>query len=167
MAAMVSLGLEEGLGTRFRVVMVNDDEDQIADLLDSDRFLLGLSDAGAHTSQICDANAVTYLLAHWVRERQALTLERAVWRITGQPAEVFGLSDRGVLAPGMMADLVAFDPDTVGSEPAERVRDFPGDSDRLIARSIGIRRVWVAGIETVRDGELIEGRRPGRLLRAA
>ena len=75
---MVELALAEDLATRFRVVMANDDDDQIAALLNRDRFLLGLSDAGAHATQLCDANFTTYLLSHWVRDRRDLTLEHAV-----------------------------------------------------------------------------------------
>ena len=164
---MVSLALAEGLRTRFRLVMVNDDDDQIAGLLQRDRFVLGLSDAGAHATQLCDANFSTYLLSHWVRDRRDLTLEQAVWRMTGHPAQVFGLPDRGRLAPGLAADLVAFDPDTVASGELERVWDFPAGTDRLVARSTGIERVWVGGQEVLVAGELVEGARPGRLLRAS
>jgi len=100
---MVDLALEEQLATRFRIVMTNDDDDQIGVLLGNPRFLLGLSDAGAHTSQLCDAGNTTTLLSYWVRERRAITLEQAVWRMTGHPAEVYGLSGRGRIAPGWSA----------------------------------------------------------------
>ena len=163
--AMCDLALAEDLKTRFRMVMVNDDEDQVAELLNDERYLLGLSDAGAHTSQLCDANYATHLLQRFVRELEALSLERGVWRLTGQPAEVYGLEGRGRIAPGCIADLVAFDPETVGSEDLERVNDLPAGADRLVARSIGIEHIWVNGVETRRDGVDIEGARPGRLLR--
>jgi N-acyl-D-amino-acid deacylase len=164
--AMVRLALEERLETRFRVVMTNDDDDQIGWLLQQDRFLLGLSDAGAHATQLCDANYATYLLGYWVRERGALSLEKAVWRLTGHPAAVFGIADRGRIAPGAAADLVAFDPERVEAAPLERVWDFPGDSDRLVSRSRGIHRVWVNGTTVVRDGELVAGARPGCIIRS-
>ena len=124
---MVDLALQEDLTTRFRIVMTNDDDDQIGELLGNPRFLLGLSDAGAHTSQLCDAGNSTTLLSYWVRERRALTLEQAVWRMTGHPAEVYGLTGRGRIAPGWVSDLVAFDPDTVG---CQRDRADPGLSGR-------------------------------------
>jgi N-acyl-D-aspartate/D-glutamate deacylase len=159
------LALAENLTTRFRVVMVNDDEEQVARLLANPSMLLGLSDAGAHTSQLCDANFATYLLQRFVRELGVLSLETAIWRLTGQPAQVYGLTGRGRLAPGMAADLVAFDPETVGTGPLERVVDFPGGADRLIARSIGIEHVWVGGHRTRIDGKDVPQARHGRLLR--
>ena len=115
----------------------------------------GLSDAGAHASQLCDAVFSTYLLEHWVRETGTLTLEQAVWRITGHPAAVFGIPGRGRVAPGYFADLVAFDPAAVGVERMERVYDLPAGADRLIARSHGLHQVWV-------NGELIERRQATR-----
>jgi N-acyl-D-amino-acid deacylase len=162
---MIELALAEGLRTRFRIVLTNDDEEQITDLLQDDGLLLGLSDAGAHTSQLCDAGAPTHLLGYWCRERGALSWEDAVWRLTAHPAEVFGLSGRGLLRPGYAADLVAFDPETVGCEPIERVRDFPADTDRLITRSRGIKHVWVAGHPSRADDKPVHGAYHGRLLR--
>ena len=125
--------------------MINDNEDEIAELLGNDHFLLGLSDAGAHTSQLCDANYATYLLQHWWRERRRISLEKAVWRLTGQPAEVYGLTDRGRIAPGLAADVVVFDAATVGTTRARRIDDLPAGADRLVADSTGIAHVWVGG----------------------
>jgi len=159
------LALAENLTTRFRVVMVNDDEEQVGRLLTNPSMLLGLSDAGAHTSQLCDANFSTYLLQRFVRELGVLSLETAIWRLTGQPAQVYGLTGRGRLAPGMVADLVAFDPATVGTGPLERVADFPGGADRLVAPSIGIEHVWVGGHHARIDGKDVPQARHGRLLR--
>ncbi len=165
--AMVDLALAEGLATRFRVTMINDSEDQIAALLRQPRLLLGLSDAGAHTSQLCDANYSTWLLQRYVRERADISLELAVWRLTGHIATVYGLAGRGFIAPGNVADLVAFDPETVGTAPLQRVRDFPGGADRLVAPSTGIERVWVGGQPTRRDGRemALDGQYPGVLIR--
>ncbi len=162
---MVELALAERLQTRFTIAMINDNDDEIAELLRNDRFLLGLSDAGAHTSQLCDANYATHLLSHWWRDKQAISLEKAVWRLTGQPAEVYGLTGRGRLAAGAVADVVVFDPDTVGTTRARRVRDFPAGADRLVADSTGIAHVWVGGVRTRRDGEQLVGVGAGRLLR--
>ena len=148
--------------TRFRVVVANDDAASLAGLLRDDRTLLGLSDAGAHASQLCDAVFSTYLLEHWVRETGTLSLEKAIWRITGHPASVFGIPGRGRVAPGYFADLVAFDPAAVGVERMERVWDLPAGADRLVARSHGLHQVWVNG-ELAGDGD--SRPRTGRLIR--
>ncbi len=138
----------------------------LAGLLRDDRTLLGLSDAGAHASQLCDAVFATYLLEHWVRETGTLSLEKAIWRITGHPAAVFGIPGRGRVAPGYFADLVAFDPAAVGVEPMKRVWDLPAGADRLVARSHGLHKVWVNG-ELAGDGNGNDhaGPRAGRLIR--
>src|SRR3954447_24380172 len=163
--AAIDLALEENLKTRFRVVLANDDEDEVGKLLQDDRAVLGLSDAGAHASQLCDACFSTHLLSHWTREMGVLSLEQAIWRLTGQPAQIFGITDRGLVKEGMAADLVAFDPETVGVTDLERVWDLPAGADRLIANSTGIERVWVNGIATRKDGQDVDNARPGKLLR--
>lgn len=163
---MLDLALGDDLETRFRVVMDNDGVDEIGDLLADKRTLLGLSDAGAHASQLCDACYSTYLLGHWVRERRALSLEDAVWRLTGQPHRAFRIADRGLVKEGFYADLVAFDPDTVGIRPVKRVYDQPGGADRLLVRSTGIEHMWVNGVPTRVAGEDVAGVGAGRLLRS-
>ncbi|MCB1017365.1 MAG: amidohydrolase family protein, partial [Acidimicrobiales bacterium] len=152
--------------TRFRVVLDNDGDDEVGDLLADKRTLLGLSDAGAHASQLCDACYSTHLLGHWVRERHALSLEDAVWRLTGHPHHAFRIPERGLVQPGFFADLVAFDPDTVGTTPVERVADQPGGADRLLVRSTGVEHMWVNGVRTRAGGAEVAGATPGRLLRA-
>jgi N-acyl-D-aspartate/D-glutamate deacylase len=161
---LCDVALDDDLTTRFRVVVANDDAESLARLLQDDRTLLGLSDAGAHASQLCDAVFSTYLLEHWVRDTGALSLEKAIWRITGHPAAVFGIPGRGRVAPGYFADLVAFDPAAVGVERMERVWDLPAGADRLIARSHGLHQVWVNG-ELVSNGDGGGGSRAGRLIR--
>ena len=161
---LCDVALDDDLRTRFRVVVANDDAASLAGLLRDDRTLLGLSDAGAHASQLCDAVFATYLLEHWVRETGTLSLEKAIWRITGHPAAVFGIPGRGRVAPGYYANLVAFDPATVGVERMERVYDLPAGADRLIARSRGLHQVWVNG-ELAGDGNGPGARRAGRLIR--
>jgi N-acyl-D-aspartate/D-glutamate deacylase len=163
---LLDLPLADGMATRFRIVLDNDGDDEIGDLLADKRTLLGLSDAGAHASQLCDACYSTHLLGHWVREREALTLEDAVWRLTGHPHRAFRLPERGLVREGFYADLVAFDPATVGCTPVERVADQPGGADRLVVRSTGVERVWVNGTATRVDGSDLPGVRPGRMLRS-
>jgi N-acyl-D-aspartate/D-glutamate deacylase len=161
---LLDVALDDDLATRFRVVMENDGEDEIAELLADKRTLLGLSDAGAHASQLCDACYSTHLLGHWVRERKAVTLEDAVWRLTGQPHQAFRIADRGLVREGYFADLVAFDPSRVGPTPPERVADQPGGADRLVARSTGIEHTWINGTPTRRSAQDLPTATPGTLL---
>lgn len=163
-ALMIDLALEEDLATRFHVPMTNDNDAQIGEMLNDDHLLLGLSDAGAHTSQLCDADFATWLLQHWWRETKTISLERAIWRLTGQPAEFLGLEGRGRLAAGAIADVVVFDPQTVGTTALERIHDLPAGADRLVARSRGIEHVFVAG-EAIRQGGVDLPARPGRVVR--
>jgi N-acyl-D-amino-acid deacylase len=165
---MLDLGLANELETRFRMPVANNNEDEVAELLLNPDMVLGLSDAGAHASQLCDACQGTYLLARWVREKQALSLEQAIRMLTSRPAEVFGIADRGRLAQGWPADVVVFDPTTVGAGPLKRVWDFPGGADRLISDASGIDAVIVNGTVLRRNGSdalAPDGKLPGRLLR--
>ncbi len=162
---LVDLPLADGMATRFRIVLDNDGDDEIGDLLADKRTLLGLSDAGAHASQLCDACYSTHLLGHWVRERTALSLEDAVWRLTGHPHQAFRVPERGLVQEGFFADLVAFDPATVGTTPVERVHDQPGGADRLVVGSTGIEHTWVNGVPTRTAGTDVAAATPGRLIR--
>jgi N-acyl-D-aspartate/D-glutamate deacylase len=163
---LIDLSLEDGLRTRFQVVLLNDDEVEVADLLRDRRTVLGLSDAGAHASQLCDACFSTHLLGYWSRERQALSLEEAVWRLTGHPAQVFRLGGRGLVREGYVADLVAFDPERVGTAEPVRTWDLPAGADRLVVDSVGIEHVWVGGTATRTAGVDLQDARPGQLLRS-
>jgi N-acyl-D-aspartate/D-glutamate deacylase len=159
---MCELALDEDLETRFRAYIANDDADAVGDLLTSTSVALGLSDAGAHVDQLCDAPLFTDLFQTWVRERGVLTVEQAVHKTTGEPAAMFGLVDRGVLRPGAWADVTVFDPDEVGTGPVERVCDFPADGERLTAEHpTGVRHVLVNGTPIRRDGVQVDGLRPG------
>jgi N-acyl-D-aspartate/D-glutamate deacylase len=115
-------------------------------------------------SQLCDACYATHLLGHWVREDKALTLEQAIHQLTQRPADIFGLKDRGRLAIGMPADVVVFDPATVGASKLERVHDLPAGEDRLISRPRGVQAVIVNGVTLPEPGTLPE-RPSGKLLR--
>ena len=164
----LDLSLASRLETRFRMAVLNTDDAVTAELLSHPASMLGLSDAGAHASQLCDAGAPTDLLGKWVREKGVLSLEQAVYRLTGQPAEVFGIRDRGRLAAGLAADITVFDPKTVACGPLRRVRDFPAGADRLVADALGIRAVVVNGVvvrENGGDAVDAEGALPGRVLR--
>jgi len=131
---------------------------------DPDVLLAG-SDAGAHLDRMCGAAYPTQFIADCLRGRKLMGLEQAIHALTDKPARLFGLRDRGRLAKGAFADLVLFDPDAIGSGPARLVRDLPGGSARLVADSRGVQRVFVAGVETLRDGRAT-GALPGRVLRS-
>ncbi len=165
---VLDLALATNLEARFRMAVMNNDEAGVAELLTHPATMLGLSDAGAHASQLCDAPFATHLLAHWVREKGVLGLEQAVRLLTSRSADVFGLRDRGRLAPGLPADVTIFDPRTVGCSPLRRVRDLPAGADRLVADATGIEAVIVNGVvlrEGGRDALDADGPLPGRLLR--
>ena len=164
----LDLSLATELEARFRLAVLNTDETVVAELLSDQSTMLGLSDAGAHASQLCDACAPTELLGKWVRDKGVLTLEQAVRRLSAQTAEVFGITDRGRLATGLAADVTVFDPRTVGCTPLRRVRDFPAGADRLVSDARGIRAVVVNGVvirAEDRDAVDPDGALPGQLLR--
>ncbi len=165
----LDLSLADNLETRFRMPAANANEDEVLILLKNPNTVLGLSDAGAHASQLCDACYSTYLLGRWVREKQALTMEEAVRMLTSRPAEVFGITDRGMLKTGVPADVVVFNPDTVGATKLRRVYDLPSGADRLVADAIGIDAVVVNGVLLRQDGvdalDNTSKNLPGRLLR--
>jgi N-acyl-D-aspartate/D-glutamate deacylase len=128
-------------------------------------IMLGGSDAGAHLDRMAGAPFPTRFLGDMIRGRKLVTLEQAVHMLTGAQADVFGLANRGYLREGYQADIVVFDPDTIASEDASLVADLPGKAPRLTAGSIGIKRVLVNGVETIRDGAAT-GAKPGTLLRS-
>ncbi len=165
---VLDLSLASNLETRFRLAILNTDEATVEELLTHPASMLGLSDAGAHASQLCDACAPTDLLGRWVREKGALSLEEGVRRLTSEPADVFGIRDRGRLATGMAGDVTVFDPATVGCGPLRRVFDFPAGADRLVSDASGIRLVVVNGVVVREDGHdavAADGPLPGRVVR--
>jgi len=127
--------------------------------------LIGGSDAGAHLDRMCGQPYTTQWLADCLRGRKLATLEAAVHQLTGRPAELFGLVDRGRVVEGAWADLVLFDPETIGAGPVEMRHDLPGENGRLWADAFGVRHVWVGGVEVARDGEGT-GALPGSVLRS-
>ncbi|WP_334143603.1 N-acyl-D-amino-acid deacylase family protein [Rhabdothermincola sp.] len=132
---------------------------------DDDRAMLGGSDAGAHLDRMCGAPYTTRFLGDCLRGRRLEPLERAVQMLTDEPARLFGLRGRGRIAEGYAADVVVFDPETVGAEHATLVNDLPGGTARLTAAANGIVRVLVNGVETVADNQAV-GALPGTVLRS-
>jgi N-acyl-D-amino-acid deacylase len=170
---MLDLSIADSLETRFNSVLANDDEDAIAWLLQREGVLLGLMDSGAHVSQLCDACMPTDLLGKWVRDREVITLERAIHKLTGEPARVFGLDGpdgRGLLKVGMAADITVFNPDTVAPGPLRRVSDFPANGERLTADApVGMNHILVNGSPIRSDGMPVQealNAMPGRVLRS-
>ena len=164
----LDLSLESDFAARFRFPVLNYDEAEVAELLADPNCVVALSDAGAHASQLCDACYSTHLLGHWVRDKGAMPLEQAIHRLTQEPAELFGLTDRGLLAEGRPADVVVLDPATVKAGGLARVHDLPAGADRLISQADGIDLVVVNG-RVIRRGGRDEdagaGALPGKLLR--
>ena len=168
--ALLDLALDEpDLGLRVKCVLANDDKDDVARLLSEQHCTLGLSDAGAHVGQLCDAPQATDFLGNWVRDRNLMPIEQAVHKLTGVQAGILGLADRGTLRAGNWADVVVFDPSTVAPGPVRRVRDFPADAERLTAdQPVGVRHVVVNGTPVQTDGARVEGDlRPGHIVRPA
>ncbi|MGH8747295.1 MAG: amidohydrolase family protein, partial [Burkholderiales bacterium] len=162
----LDLTLEDDLENEFTMQSYNTRVERMAELLNDRSILLGLGDGGAHLDMLCDAGYPTYVLGTWVRERKVLTLEEAVRRMTSDPADFFGIRDRGRIAPGLAADLVLFDPQTVGSAGRpERRYDLPGGAKRMVMRSQGLELTLVNGVPTWERGALTDSR-AGAVLRS-
>ncbi len=162
------LALANNLETRFRMPVANADETEVEKLITDKNTVIGLSDAGAHASQLCDACLPTYLLARWVREKQVISFEEAIRMLSSRPAEVFGIKDRGLLQVGRPADVLVIDPETVNCGRLDRVFDLPAGEDRLISQAIGMEAVIVNGtILRTRGEDQLDpnGPLPGALLR--
>jgi N-acyl-D-aspartate/D-glutamate deacylase len=153
--AFLDLTLADDLENEFTMASFNTRADRMAEILRNPAMLLGLGDGGAHLDMLCDAGYPTYVLGTWVRERGVLSLEEAVRRMTSDPADFFGIRDRGRIAPGLAADLAIFDPATVGSAGRpERRYDLPGGAKRMVMRSQGVGFTIVNGVVTWEDGKL-------------
>jgi N-acyl-D-amino-acid deacylase len=151
--AFLDLSLEEDLDTEFQTSSTNGDEQAVAEIIRSPFTLVGQSDAGAHLIYDAGYGYATRLLGYWIRERNVMTLEEGVRKLTFMVASIFGLPDRGLIRRGMAADLVLFDPATVRECEPEMVSDLPGGEKRLIQRAIGIAMTIVNGEVLVENGE--------------
>ena len=162
----LDLAIEDDLQIQFTMALFNANEDRIPELISDPRTMVGLSDGGAHVDMLCDAGYATYMLGTWVRERSAMTLERAVQRITSEPADYFGIKNRGRLSPGLAADIVLFDYNTVGSARRGEMRsDLPGGGRRLVMPATGIEYTVVNG-EVLYEHGKVSGAMPGQVLRS-
>ena len=142
---MLDLALDEDLTTIFTAQLLNSDEEAVAKLLTHPHSLVSLSDAGAHLTFFNDAGFGLHLMGHWARDRGVMSLSEAVRRLTLQSAQIFGLTERGLLREGHAADLLLFDPATVGRASTRRVHDLPGGAARLHTDARGVHGVWVNG----------------------
>jgi N-acyl-D-aspartate/D-glutamate deacylase len=146
--------------------LFQNDDAGVAPLLKHPAGVLALSDAGAHLIYFCDAGFGLHFLAHWVRGNGTFTLEEGVRRLTSDPARKYRIPHRGEIRQGHFADLLVFDPKTVGLTSLERARDLPGGGARMLRKPLGVHGVWVNGV-LVHDGRDYAplARGPGRVLR--
>ena len=163
--AFLDLAIADRLELLFDLQAFNFEPEGVKNLVSDPRFLIGLSDGGAHVDMLCDAGYATYLLGRWVREHQVLTLEEGVRRLTSVPADLFGIPKRGRIASGLVADLTLFDPDTVDAKDPEYVWDLPGGGKRFVAKAKGVKTTVVSGQILYQDGEH-QGGLPGKVLRS-
>jgi N-acyl-D-amino-acid deacylase len=157
------MAIADDLGIEFNLPVLNCDVPLLQEVITDSRVLLGLSDGGAHVDMLCNTGYPTYLLGTWVRERQVMSLERAVQRLTAEPAQFFGLHDRGLIAQGKAADLVIFDSRTVAAGDKEMLYDLPGGEGRFVQQAQGIHSVIVNGNILFADGQHT-GALPGQVL---
>ncbi len=162
---MIDLALENDMKFFFRQPIANEDQNQVLEMMKHPRSVVTFSDSGAHVSQIMDSSLQTHLLSYWVREKQAFTLEEAVRQITYDTATLWGLHDRGLVREGMAADLVVFNPDTVGARMPEMVHDLPAGERRLKQVADGIAHTIVGG-QVLLTNNQHTGALPGRFIRA-
>jgi N-acyl-D-aspartate/D-glutamate deacylase len=158
------VALADDLGTEFTLAMLNFEPALLQEVITDSRVLIGLSDGGAHVDMLCNTGYPTYLLGTWVRERGAMSWERAVQRLTSEPARLFGLHDRGTIAQGKAADFVIFDPRTVAAGEKEMLYDLPGGEGRFVQQAQGIYWVIVNGAVLFAEGQH-SGALPGQVLR--
>ena len=161
---MIDLALEKHLKQFFIQPIVNEDQDVVLGMMRHPRSVVTFSDSGAHVSQIMDSSLQTHVLSHWVREKQALTLEEAVRMLSFVPAYHWGLGGRGLLREGYHADVVIFDPERVNPRIPELTYDLPAGARRLKQKADGIMATVVNGEVLLRNNEHT-GALPGKLLR--
>ncbi|WP_226949253.1 amidohydrolase family protein [Rhizorhabdus wittichii] len=165
---MLDIAVRDELLTSFAPDVGHDDEKTLklrAKVWTDDRTLIGASDAGAHIDMIDTFAFSTSVLQNGVRQYGVISLEEAVYQMTDRPARYFGLVDRGLLKVGYHADIVVFDPDTVGRGKTYMRYDVPGDNYRTYADATGIEQVFVNGVQILEKGEH-SGALPGKVLRS-
>ena len=161
---MLDIALRDGLQTEFQIRnMIHADPEEVIKILSHPLIQIGASDAGAHVAQFCGAGDTSDLLGRFVRTLGKMTLEGAVKQVTSDLADTWGIANRGRIATGAAADLVLFDPDTIGRQTDEFVSDFPGEARRYVCHAIGVDAVIVNGA-VVREGGEYTDARTGRVI---
>ncbi len=165
---ILDLALSENLDTTFVAQLLHNDDTEVGKILADPNTHISLSDAGAHLTFFCDAGFGLHLMGHWTRDLGVLDLPQAVHRLTGQPAKLFGIQNRGLLREGYAADLMLFDPKTVDRGPKRRAHDLPSGAARLTGSAIGLHGVWVNGARVANGkGFCADPKsRPGEVLRS-
>jgi N-acyl-D-aspartate/D-glutamate deacylase len=161
---IIDLALAKNLKQFFMQTLVNEDQDRVLEMMKNPRSVVTFSDSGAHVSQIMDSSLQTHVLSHWVREKQALTLEQAIRMMSFVPAYHWGLNGRGLLREGNFADVMVFDPDKITPKLPELAHDLPAGAKRLKQKSEGLLATVVNGQVLLRNNEHT-GALPGKLLR--
>ncbi|HTT76309.1 MAG TPA: amidohydrolase family protein [Candidatus Binataceae bacterium] len=160
------LAIEDDLNLAYMMPLLDINEERVARKFSDPRTMIGISDGGAHVDMLCNAGYPTYLIGTFVRDRHALSLEHAIKRITSEPAAFFGITDRGVLKPGMAADITIFDFDRIACPERPEIRfDLPGGGRRLVTEAQGIKYTIVNGAVLFEDGHH-SGALPGHVLRS-
>ena len=160
----LDLCVDDNLDTLFLTILANGDEAAAGEILKAPHTLIGLSDAGAHAALECGYGFTTHLLGHWVRDKKLMPIHEAIRKLTSMHTDQLGLTDRGRVKPGQMADLNIFDPATVKTLHPVAVNDFPAGARRYIQKAEGISHTIVNGQVLMENGEHT-GSYPGKLLR--
>jgi N-acyl-D-aspartate/D-glutamate deacylase len=162
--ALLDIAVAGDLNVGFGTTMIDMDTQAVKEVANCSVALPGISDGGAHTKFVTTARFASELLGHWVRDHQVMSLEEAHWRLSAYPAQAVGLRDRGWLGEGKPADIIIYDPETVGAQPQERLFDYPAGEWRLVQKALGYDRIMVNGTTTFIDG-VCTAKTPGKLLR--
>lgn len=157
---------DNGMNTLFIAMLLNSDEKAVGKLLKHPRANITLSDAGAHLTFFNDAGYGLYMLQKWVRENKIMSIEEAIYNLTGKQADIYRIDQRGRLVPGQYADMILFDPDKVGVSQSYRVSDLPGGGSRLNIDGHGVKGVWINGERVLKDMNLVNNSKlPGKVIR--
>ena len=157
---------DNGMDTLFIAMLLNSDEKAVGKLLKHPRSNITLSDAGAHLTFFNDAGYGLYMLQKWVRENKIMSIEEAIYNLTGKQADIYRIDQRGRLVPGQYADMILFDPDKVGVSQSYRVSDLPGGGSRLNIDGHAVKGVWINGERVLKDMNLVNNSKlPGKVIR--